>query len=64
MIQFHTLRLLTDIVVGDSGGEFESIGRRVRVLEQNRVLLLLFWFVTIDESFSSACVTVTKEAKF
>ena len=55
------MKILTNIVVGLSRKEFESVRRWVRVLEENRVFLFLFWFVTIDQPLSLWCITISRK---
>ena len=52
---------LTNIVIGLARKEFESVRRWVCVLEENRVLLFLFWFVTINQPLSLWCITIPKK---
>ena len=53
--------LLTNIVVGLTRKEFESVRRWICVLEENRVFLFLFWFVTINQPLSLWCITIPKK---
>lgn len=53
---------LTDIIVGLAGKKFESIRRRVKLLEENCVLLLLCRLVAADEALALGRVAVSKNS--
>ena len=53
---------LTDIIVGLAGKKFESIRRRVKLLEEDGVLLLLCRLVAADQALALGRVAVSKNS--